>query len=126
MRDEVLSVAEESDIVEGVEHRLWEGSEFIGGLLHSEPEHTWGVTASEDACPIEIKGERVLVFKHFIHCSDDSLFILREGVSKKFKGKMDVRGLRPTHHLLMRQAFFQVFDERVEAIVTSINRYSEK
>lgn len=122
MGHKVLTVAQEAYFVEGVEGVLSQVEQLFGCLLHAEPQHTRGIAATENSCAVEVHYKRMVTLQHLAHSLYDLRLVLRRRLAYELQGKVYVGRSHPVYAVLVREAFAQVGQQRLEAVVFGLNR----
>lgn len=110
VRHEVLAVAEVAQVVEGIQEVGFEVEQGLGLVVHAEPKDAGHVVAAEEPCAVEVHGEGLVFFRHFLTGLDDSWDVLSRGVADKLQSQMDLVGFHIVDILLMLEVFLQSFD----------------
>jgi len=110
VRHEVLTVAEVAQVVKSVQEVGFEVEQGLGLVVHAEPKDAGHVVAAEEPCAVEVHGEGLVFFRHFLTGLDDGRDVLSRGVADKLQSKMDLVGFHIVDILLMLEVFLQPFD----------------
>ena len=107
---EVLAVAEVAQIVEGIQEVGFEVEQGLGLVVHAEPKDAGHIVAAEESRAVEVHGERLVFFRHFLTGLDDGWDVLSRGVADKLQCQMDLVGFHIIDILLVLEVFLQSFD----------------
>ena len=114
MRHKILTVTKITQIIESVEQVSFKVKQSFGLVVHSQPKHPWRVVAAKESRSVEVHGERLMLFGHFLTSLDDGWNILFGCIAHKLQSQMYLIGFHIIDILLMLKVLLQLLNERRE------------
>ena len=91
----ILTVTEITDTVESIEDVFFQIVKCFRFLAHAKPKHTRRMVTAKNARAVEVHGEWLMVFRHFLAGFYDFRDIGIGRVADKFQGQVNLVGLAP-------------------------------